>query len=174
MKPAAGGPTPTNGWLYAGLGRRAVAFVLDSLIYGLVWVVTLQLVLGPEALIRYGEAGYRAHFGMIVLENALPALATVLFWVLAGATPGKFLTGCEIRCLSTGRRPGPVRAVLRYVGYLVSALPLGLGFLWVIWDRRKQGWHDKIAGTVVVVDDLSRVPTADWLRQFDLERSASS
>jgi uncharacterized RDD family membrane protein YckC len=159
--------------LYAGFGRRITAFVLDSLIYGLVWAVTLQLVLGPEALVRYGEAVHTEHLGVIVLENALPALVTILFWVLVGATPGKFLTSCEIRCVSTGRRPGPMRAIVRYLSYLVSALPLGLGFLWVIWDRRKQGWHDKIAGTVVVVDDLSRVPTTEWLRRFDLERPAS-
>ncbi len=40
--------------------------------------------------------------------------------------------------------------VLRYLGYYVSAIPFGLGFLWVAFDPRKQGWHDKIARTVVV------------------------
>ena len=41
-------------------------------------------------------------------------------------------------------------ALLRYVGYIVSAIPLALGFLWIIWDPEKQGWHDKIAKTRVI------------------------
>ena len=48
---------------------------------------------------------------------------------------------------------GPItrrQAVVRYLGYYVSLFGLGLGFFWVGWDRRKQGWHDKLAGTVVV------------------------
>jgi uncharacterized RDD family membrane protein YckC len=45
---------------------------------------------------------------------------------------------------------GLVASLLRFVGYLVSTLVLMLGFLWIIWDKDKQGWHDKIAGTLVV------------------------
>jgi len=41
-------------------------------------------------------------------------------------------------------------AALRYVGQIIAAIPVGLGFLWVIWDAQKQGWHDKIAKTYVV------------------------
>jgi len=44
------------------------------------------------------------------------------------------------------------QAVLRYLGYYISALPLGLGFFWIAWDKRKQGFHDKIANTVVLYD----------------------
>jgi uncharacterized RDD family membrane protein YckC len=46
----------------------------------------------------------------------------------------------------------PTRAkfVARYLGYYVSTLVIGLGFLWIAFDARKQGWHDKIAGTVVI------------------------
>ena len=40
--------------------------------------------------------------------------------------------------------------ILRYVGYYLSAIVVGLGFIWVAFDARKQGWHDKIANTVVV------------------------
>lgn len=42
------------------------------------------------------------------------------------------------------------QAMLRYLGYFIAMLPLGLGIFWIGFDRRKQGWHDKIAGTVVV------------------------
>jgi uncharacterized RDD family membrane protein YckC len=43
-----------------------------------------------------------------------------------------------------------MRLVIRLLCYFVSALPFYLGFLWAAFDRRKQGWHDKIAGTVVI------------------------
>ncbi len=42
------------------------------------------------------------------------------------------------------------QAAARYLCYIISALPLCLGFIWVAFDRKKQGWHDKIAQTVVV------------------------
>ena len=90
-----------------------------------------------------------------LLENLLPAVITIAFWVLLGATPGKCLLECRVVSARTGRPPGWLRATLRYLCYIVSLLPLGLGFFWIAWDRRKQGWHDKIAGTLVVVEDLA-------------------
>lgn len=42
------------------------------------------------------------------------------------------------------------QGVGRYFAYFVSTIPLGLGFLWVAFDKRKQGWHDKLAHTVVI------------------------
>jgi uncharacterized RDD family membrane protein YckC len=50
----------------------------------------------------------------------------------------------------SGDAIGTRQALLRYLGYFLSILPLGLGFLWIAWDARKQGWHDKLAGTVVI------------------------
>jgi uncharacterized RDD family membrane protein YckC len=56
-----------------------------------------------------------------------------------------------IKVVSTDGSPITIgKAVLRYIGYIVSSLIFCLGFLWVIWDADKQGWHDKIAGTYVV------------------------
>ncbi|HLA48407.1 MAG TPA: RDD family protein, partial [Nitrospinota bacterium] len=42
------------------------------------------------------------------------------------------------------------KAFIRYIGYIISEIPLFLGFLWIVFDKDKQGWHDKIAGTFVV------------------------
>ena len=50
----------------------------------------------------------------------------------------------------TGKAPSKGQLIGRYFAYYLSLLPLGLGFLWIAWDQRKQGWHDKIAGTVVI------------------------
>jgi len=51
---------------------------------------------------------------------------------------------------ASGAPPSLARLVLRFFAYFVSALPLYLGFLWAAFDRRKQGWHDKIARTIVI------------------------
>jgi uncharacterized RDD family membrane protein YckC len=72
------------------------------------------------------------------------------FWSRAGATPGKMLLRMKIIDAETGRDATFGMLALRYLGYFVSMLPLYLGVLWVGWDKRKQGFHDKIAGTVVV------------------------
>jgi len=53
----------------------------------------------------------------------------------------------------TGATPSAKQLVGRYFAYLVSTLPLCLGLLWIAVDKRKQGWHDKLAGTVVVYDE---------------------
>jgi uncharacterized RDD family membrane protein YckC len=50
----------------------------------------------------------------------------------------------------TGGKPTSGQWLIRYVGYFVSSIPFGLGLFWVAFDARKQGWHDKMAGTVVV------------------------
>jgi uncharacterized RDD family membrane protein YckC len=74
------------------------------------------------------------------------------FWRYCGATPGKLAVGVKIVDATTGAAPSTGRLVIRLACYLVSALPFYLGFLWIVFDRRKQGWHDKIAGTVVIQD----------------------
>jgi uncharacterized RDD family membrane protein YckC len=61
--------------------------------------------------------------------------------------------GAKIIDAKTGKPPSTGSLVARYFGYIVSAMPLMLGFVWIAVDRRKQGFHDKIAGTVVVYDD---------------------
>ena len=76
----------------------------------------------------------------------------VAFWRYCGATPGKLAVGIKVVDAETGNAPSTGRLVVRLLCYLLSALPLYLGFFWVAVDRRKQGWHDKIAGTVVIQD----------------------
>jgi uncharacterized RDD family membrane protein YckC len=121
---------------YIGLGNRAAAFAIDALL--------AFVVIGPLALF-----GLRGFF----FEALVPALIVLAFWRRYGATPGKMAVGARIVDARTGAAPSTGRLVVRYAGYLVSMLPLFLGFAWIAIDRRKQGWHDKIAGTVVIDDD---------------------
>ena len=119
-----------------GFQRRLAAGAIDAL---LVFVVT-----GPLALLGIGG---------FVIEALLPALAVLGFWRAYGATPGKLAVAARIVDARTGAAPSLGRLVARYAGYLVSMLPFFLGFAWIAIDRRKQGWHDKIARTVVIDDD---------------------
>lgn len=128
----------------AGFGRRLLAQVLD-----LFWLVPLSVLLDAVAIfVNDGPMS----FGGQLMANLIGALAVLLFWAERQATPGKMLLGLRIVDAGDGGPPGMRALVLRYVGYLVSALPLCLGYLWVLWDPRRQGWHDKMANTVVVVE----------------------
>ena len=80
----------------------------------------------------------------------LPVLYYVLLTGLRGQTVGKMALGIRV-VRSDGQVPGLGYAVLReVVGKFVSVIALFLGFLWIAWDRERQGWHDMIAGTHVV------------------------
>ena len=128
----------------AGLGARLLAQVID-----LIWLLPLSFVLGTVAsLVNGGEISA----GGELMANLIGALIVLLFWAERQATPGKMALALRIVDAETGGMPTMGRLTLRYVGYLVSALPLGLGYLWAIWDKRRQGWHDKMAGTLVVRD----------------------
>lgn len=96
-----------------------------------------------------------AHFDRWLTENILGtlviAIAVTVCWHYLSATPGKWLMGQKIVDAKTGYPPTKKQDILRFAGYFISVTPMLLGFFWMSWDSRKQGWHDKIAGTVVVV-----------------------
>ena len=132
---------------YGGFWIRAGASVIDTLL--------LMLILAPILYALYGEeyfAGISMTEGRMddFLNYLLPAVVVILFWVYRSATPGKMIFDLTIVDAVTGRKPSTGQFIGRYLAYYLSALLVGLGFLWVAWDRRKQGWHDKLAGTVVV------------------------
>jgi uncharacterized RDD family membrane protein YckC len=128
----------------ASPGSRLLAQVID-----LFWLLPLSVLLGAVAgFVNGGEMS----LGGEMMANLVGALIVLLFWAERQATPGKLVLGLRIVDAETGDTPTMGRLTLRYVGYLISALPLGLGYLWALWDRRNQGWHDKMAGTLVVRD----------------------
>lgn len=130
---------------YAGFWQRAAACVIDWLIVTVIVVPVMVLGFG----LRKVSLDPAEHSWDLVAFVAIAA-AVIGFWRYCGATPGKIALGIKIVDAASGRAPTLGRLVLRLVGYLVSALPLSLGFLWVAVDRRKQGWHDKIARTIVI------------------------
>lgn len=132
---------------YVGFWARTAASIIDSIIVGIFIIPPLLAIYGAgyfssDALVR-GPADF-------LLSWLVPALAVIVFWCVRNSTPGKMALGATIVDAKTGQAPGTGQYILRYLGYFVSGIPLGLGFAWVGLDARKQGWHDKLAGTVVV------------------------
>ncbi|MEX2152552.1 MAG: RDD family protein [Gemmatimonadaceae bacterium] len=132
---------------YAGFWIRVWAAIIDSFL--------AAFILGPILWAVYGK-DYFTSAALIagpvdfLLTWVLPAVAVILFWVYKSATPGKIAAGLRIVDAKSGEDPTTGQCVGRYLGYYVSLLPLGAGMLWVAFDRRKQGFHDKLAGTVVI------------------------
>ncbi len=142
-----------NAVQYAGFWARVGAAIIDTIVMVLV-LTPLFAVLGLGTGVKMDAAGIPVlppdYWNKIAVQQLVAAAAIVAFWAWRMATPGKMAIGAVIVDARTLAKPSTGRLVLRYLGYFVSTFPLGLGLLWVGWDRRKQGWHDKIAGTVVV------------------------
>ncbi len=134
---------------YAGFWLRFGATLIDSVIFAVVLMVPLALIYGENYWID--ETMVHGVWD-VLLSYVVPFIATLWFWRRFLGTPGKMVLRLRVVDARTGE-PLPVgQCVLRYIGYFVSALPLCLGFIWVVFDARKQAWHDKIAGSVVIVE----------------------
>lgn len=134
---------------YAGFWVRLVAQLVDSLIFFLLTLPFMYYQWQQMANMPIEEIPVYSPMDIVI--NLVFAVVVIIFWVKKGATPGKMLFGLQIRDAKTGAFISVPRALLRYfIGYTVSALVLGLGFIWAGFDAKKQGWHDKIASTVVV------------------------
>jgi uncharacterized RDD family membrane protein YckC len=120
------------------------------------------MILGTPALIgvlvwsavALGGAGDAALPGWAVFAGSLffPILSIgyhVYFIAARGATPGKSLVGIVVETESGESPIGYSRAVTRVIGYFLSSIPFGLGFLWVAFSPEKRGWHDHLASTRV-------------------------
>jgi len=136
-----------------GFWKRFIAFLIDVLILIVITVPLLLAIYGRSYLKLVHETGGVAGFWDFMIQYVLPTIAVIVFWRYRGATPGKMAISAKIVDAKTGGRPSTARLVARYFAYIVSTLPLFLGFIWIGIDRRKQGFHDKIAGTLVVYDD---------------------
>lgn len=88
-----------------------------------------------------------------VLNYLVPAILFIGLWMYISTTPGKALFKLIIVDAKTGGKPSIGQWVVRYLGYFVCMYLAGLGFMWVGFDKRKQGWHDKMGRTVVVYKD---------------------
>ena len=103
----------------------------------------------------YGEEYWQGDkfvygFWDFILGYVVPFTATIWFWLRYLGTPGKMVVKLQIVDAVTGNKMTTAQAIIRYFSYIPAILPLCLGFIWVGIDKRKQGWHDKLAGTLVI------------------------
>jgi uncharacterized RDD family membrane protein YckC len=149
---------------YAGFFTRLVAFLIDVFI--LVAATSLITVTITAVLKLFGidiqqcvnlNKGIDLKFvlcsvsaiSLVVINVSLVPLYFIFFWSLSGQTLGDAAMGVRVVRIN-GRRMTAGIAILRYIGFILSLLALGLGFAWILVDDRRQGWHDKMAGTCVI------------------------
>lgn len=124
--------------------RRLIAFQLD-------WFPFAVLGTGVRYL-RYGWGFGDIPYDWvdILITYVLPLFALFLWQAFLSTTPGKLLLGCRIVDSRTFEPIQPSQAAIRCLGYAISALPIFMGFGWVLLSRRRQAWHDLMAKTLVV------------------------
>lgn len=133
--------------IYVGFWARVGASLIDTIIIMVVSAPLLVVVYGWD----YFNSQQFLHGGWdFFVSYVFPAILVILFWAYRAATPGKMAVSAKIVDAKTGGQPSMKQWIIRYIGYFVSTMVLLLGFIWVAFDKRKQGWHDKMAGTVVV------------------------
>lgn len=178
---------------YAGFVTRFIAFAIDLLLVIITQVTVLlftrllldffglndlaQAIFDPAESTNTSLLINLLRWGIAVFGSSiLFAIYTITLWLLVDKTLGQALLG--LRVVRTNGRPLTFRPALRRVlGYYVSFFALCLGFLWILIDDRRQGWHDKIADTVVVYDWEARLGKRlrEWLaRQQELRRASAA
>ncbi len=134
---------------YAGFWIRLLASIIDVLILAAIQFPLLYAFYGSgyftdldADLVRGGAD--------LVISYILPLLFSIVLWVQIGGTPGKRLLRLRVVDEKTGKNIPYGQAFIRYIGYIASSIPLLFGFIWVAFDKRKKGWHDHIAGTIII------------------------
>lgn len=157
-KPDNGAPErPTYPFVYAHTFRRMYAAVVDIGLL-LIIIVTLRWVTGGNVFTGSNTA---------ILDIFILLGYLVLFTGIKGQTPGKMVAGIIV-VDDQGHIPGVAVAIPReMVGRLIASAALGLGLAWISLDARHQGWHDKIAGTYVVMKPKRKRPNRPSLDGFN-------
>jgi len=145
------GPAP--GVRFGGYGARLIAYIIDGLIQGIVFllvsIILLAIGVGAASTDANAIAG-----ASIVTWIVVGFLITVLyfpyFWSHGGQTPGMKLFRIRVVRDADGGPVGWGPALLRLIGYWINQIVFYIGFLWIFVDKRRRGWHDLIAGTVVI------------------------
>jgi len=137
---------------YAGFGRRLAANILDRLFIGvyLLFLLFLVLFLFGDNFIAVEKGILWLLFYLVFCQYFVWNLYLTIFTYLFGGSLGKIFLGLRV-VDGLGEKLTFRRAAFRYfVGYFVSGILFGLGFLYIIRNEKKQGFHDKISGSYVV------------------------
>lgn len=134
---------------YVGFWMRFVASIIDTVLVTAITFPVLIKIYGfrhaelQSISLVQGPADF-------LISYVVPAVLVIGFWHFKLATPGKMAVSAVVVDADSLGRPSTLQLIVRYAGYFLSTIFLFLGFLWIAFDGRKQGWHDKIARTVVI------------------------
>jgi uncharacterized RDD family membrane protein YckC len=145
-------PEPEARLRYEGLVTRGIAFAIDAAVIDLVAILVAAGVALALSVLSVPENS---------LDTVLIAAGSVLFiawsvgyfvtfWSTTGQTPGSRLMRITVCDADDGSILGPRRAALRFACLVIAAIPLLAGFLPILFDERRRGLHDMLAGTVVI------------------------
>ena len=140
---------PAAGLRYGGFWVRVVALILDVIVL-FVLTTALSSLAGSGSVVTNAGGAIAVDYTSSSIGLLVGLAYFVGFWAWRGQTPGMIPFNLQIVMADDGTKVDVVRCLLRYVGLLISFAVLLLGVIWVAFDRRKQGWHDKMASTVVV------------------------
>ena len=136
---------------YASCSRRASALAINS-----IWwtVIVLFVPLGPstEDILTAPESFATSVVLWLAIAQCIPIFVTGVLWAVWVKSPGKRALHLQIVDADTGERMTVRQAGLRTLGYLLSFATCGAGFLWLLFNQRKQALHDRIANTIVIDD----------------------
>ncbi|MEM1142660.1 MAG: RDD family protein [Pseudomonadota bacterium] len=138
-----------NDYEFAGFWVRVFATLIDVVILIIVTGIPLYLIYGPEYWTD--DSAYKGIWDFLI-GTVFPIVVVVWMWKAYGATPGKMALNLKVKSKHADEFPTLPQSIGRYFAYILSALPLALGFFWVGFDKQKRGFHDMLAGTVVVKD----------------------
>ena len=136
-----------NTWKYAPPNMRLLAMAVDLSIIGLLMLILIMLEYGDIWLI---DAEVKLDLTTYFALSCIPFLYFVGFQCVFSASPGKLLLSLQVLDADTQTNLSTLQCVLRYVGYLLLIMSLGIGLSGLFNGRKGQGWHDRLAHTVVV------------------------
>ncbi len=135
----------------AGFITRVVALGIDAALLsaGFFLATTIVAFVGQALFGSQDQASTQALVVGTALWFWLGGLYLLLFWALAGQTPGMRFLGIRLEARGEPGGLGLRRAIRRLFGFALAAIPFGIGFLGVLLGTRRRGWHDRIARTEV-------------------------
>jgi uncharacterized RDD family membrane protein YckC len=151
VPPEPEGPAP--GVRFAPHGARLVAYILDGIIVTIVvFAAVIALGILTAGLAASGAVPLAVLSGilLVVVVFAISVGYWPWFWVNGGATPGMRMFSLRVVRDRDGGPVGWGEAILRVVGLWIGGAVFYLGYAWILIDKRRRGWHDLIAGTVMI------------------------
>jgi len=140
-------PLPTSERRYGGFWIRFLATLIDGIILSII-----GSLVGGNQVVNYQQAAdgmYSANVNFFGWYSLIPIAYVIGFWIWKSATPGKMALGLKI-IDEQGNNLTPVTAIIRYLGYILSGIILGIGYLMIAFTKNKRGLHDMIAKTYVI------------------------